>query len=183
MLDNLQIIPMNRAVAAMIVNWKYPPPYELYSFSHSEDDLQELLNGEYYAVLRDHTNASIAVDSHDHIDIAGYFCLGESARVPGGYRAGIYTSTSHSKGKMIKDIGLGLHPALTGKGLGEAFLQYIFQHINKHYGQIALRLVVLKFNQRAIKVYKRIGFQEVCSFPSPVNGEMLEFVCMTHEEE
>jgi len=55
--------------------------------------------------------------------------------------------------------GLGMRPDLTGKGLGPAFMQAGVDFAKQRYAPKFLRLDVAEFNQRAIKVYERAGFQ------------------------
>ncbi len=44
------------------------------------------------------------------------FCFGANAQVPGGRDANLYG------GEDVIDIGLGMKPALTGKGIGKRIL-------------------------------------------------------------
>lgn len=174
--SDLQVIPMNEIIAAEIITWKYPPPFEVYSFNGTVEEQNELMDGSYYAVL---TNEKLLVDGMEQI--IGYFCTGEGARVPGGYKAGIYQSNQSLSNsvQMPIDIGLGMNPNITSKGFGATFLEVIMQHIYQLQGEsIPLQLVVLASNVRARKVYSRTGYQELSHFQSPVKGEELEFVYM-----
>jgi RimJ/RimL family protein N-acetyltransferase len=59
------------------------------------------------------------------------------------------------------EYGLGLRPELTGRGLGEEF-----SRVGLEFGRALFRpkkiiLNVAGFNERAIKVYERLGFYEV----------------------
>ncbi|MBU9722837.1 GNAT family N-acetyltransferase [Bacillus alkalicola] len=150
---------MNSDYAHHIASWQYPPPYELYSMDGSQETIQELLEGNYYVALKDEA-------------IYGYFCYGAGARVPGGYDAGIYDD------KSLVDIGLGLHPNNTGKGLGMPFLLEMMHFLKTQLNPCAFQLVVATFNERAINVYKKVGFQPQQTFMSPVNGKPIEFLYM-----
>ncbi len=59
-------------------------------------------------------------------------------------------------------IGLGLKPELTGQGLGKEFarmsIDFGIQRLN--YKGNTVKLMVASFNERAIKVYKKLGFEE-----------------------
>ncbi|MGF7236890.1 MAG: GNAT family N-acetyltransferase [Frankia sp.] len=57
--------------------------------------------------------------------------------------------------------GLGLRPNLTGRGLGESFVRVGLDHIQARYGLRPVVLDVAAFNQRAIRVYQRVGFVEI----------------------
>jgi ribosomal-protein-alanine N-acetyltransferase len=151
---------MTREYAARICTWKYEPPYQLYSFDCNEDGIDELLNGDYLSGL-DPKNMLI-----------GFFCSGSSARVPGGYGAGIY------EGEDRLDIGLGMEPSLTGKGLGNMFVTEGLQWMRQQFNQDKFRLVVASFNLRAIQVYRKNGFTGKATFFSTVDGKEVEFLHM-----
>ncbi|THG92089.1 hypothetical protein AJ85_17150, partial [Alkalihalobacillus alcalophilus ATCC 27647 = CGMCC 1.3604] len=52
-----------------------------------------------------------------------------------------------------------IKPHLTGKGFGYDFCSFIFSYIQKQKAsQTRLRLTVATFNQRAIRLYKKLGF-------------------------
>lgn len=56
--------------------------------------------------------------------------------------------------------GLGLRPDLTGRGFGESFVRVGLDHVRARYGPRRVVLDVAAFNQRAIRVYRRVGFVE-----------------------
>jgi RimJ/RimL family protein N-acetyltransferase len=60
----------------------------------------------------------------------------------------------------VLEIGLGLRPELTGRGLGGEFLRKGLEFGRSQYqpGQVVLN--VAAFNGRAIEVYRRAGFRE-----------------------
>jgi len=58
------------------------------------------------------------------------------------------------------EYGLGLHPALTGRGLGLEFFREGLEFGRERYVPGRVRLFVAAFNERAIKVYERAGFCE-----------------------
>jgi [ribosomal protein S18]-alanine N-acetyltransferase len=151
---------MTESVAQIIYNWTYPRPYDLYSMDGSEACFSELMNGDYF----------YAEDNAGRL--AGFVCVGNSARLAGGYEAGIYSNP------LTLDIGLGLHPDLTGKGLGSEFLRLALQFMNSRLGNTEYQLVVAAFNERAIKAYEKAGFQRRKVFHSAVDNERIPFVCM-----
>lgn len=139
--------------------WTYEEPYSLYSMDDSQDTIEELMNGTYYTVFNDN-------------DIIGYFCFGESAQIPGGRTKGLYNVEN------AMDIGLGLRPDLTGKGIGVEFvIKGIEFGINK-YRPGKVRLTVAAFNKRAIRVYEKAGFLIESSFINKRNEEEREFIIM-----
>ncbi|GAB1157086.1 GNAT family protein [Paenibacillus illinoisensis] len=154
--------PMTKDRALQISKWQYEYPYSLYDMDSSEDSILELMNGEYY----------YALDEHD--DLIGFICVGGSARVPGGYAAGIYTDLR----KL--DIGLGLKPDLTGNGRGQEFLSEVLSFLNNQFSGREYQLVVAAFNERAIRVYERIGFVKETHFLSKYEEKELEFISMSY---
>lgn len=57
------------------------------------------------------------------------------------------------------DIGIGMRPDLTGKGLGSSFLTTILMEIEVLFPSTPIRLTVASFNQRAIHLYEKLGFR------------------------
>ena len=79
----------------------------------------------------------------------------------------------------VAEIGLGLRPDLTGRGLGLAFLQAALRYAAQALGATSFTLAVAAFNHRAIKVYERAGFSETERYLHATNGAMHEFIRMT----
>ena len=63
------------------------------------------------------------------------------------------------KGDAV-EIGLGLRPELTGRGLGLEFLRAGIEYGRARFDTERVILNVAAFNERAIKVYERAGFRE-----------------------
>ncbi|AUB66004.1 MULTISPECIES: GNAT family N-acetyltransferase [Bacillus cereus group] len=139
--------------------WAYEEPYNLYSFSGEKEVIKELLDGTYYGCC------------DDQGEFIGYFCFGENAQVPGGRDANLYG------GEEAIDIGLGMKPALTGKGMGKEFFQAGIAFATKEFNANMFRLSVATFNTRAITLYKTIGFKQGLIFLS--RGR--EFMLMEYE--
>ncbi|KAF9116793.1 hypothetical protein BGX30_005835, partial [Mortierella sp. GBA39] len=148
----MQIQPMTREAAARISTWRYPAPYDFYSMAADEEDILELMNGDYAA----------ASDSAGNL--VGFYCTGNSARVAGGYGAGLYEDDT------CVDYGLGMNPELTGQGAGLDFVKAGMAYVSDKFPGKGIRLAVAKFNQRAAKVYSKAGFRETCEFSSMVNN-------------
>jgi ribosomal-protein-alanine N-acetyltransferase len=63
------------------------------------------------------------------------------------------------KGEAV-EIGLGLRPDLTGRGLGGEFFESGLDFLRGRYPGRPIVLNVAAFNERAISVYERAGFRE-----------------------
>lgn len=133
---------LTKEEAKKINTWTYEEPYSLYSFSGEKEVIEELLDGTYYGCC------------DDQGDLIGYFCFGANAQVPGGRDANLYG------GEDVIDIGLGMKPALTGKGIGKEFFQAGIAFATKEFNAKMFRLSVATFNTRAITLYKNIGFKQ-----------------------
>ncbi|EPE62163.1 acetyltransferase family protein [Exiguobacterium sp. S17] len=133
----MEIRPMTEKDAHAIQAWTYEPPYDFYNQVASAEGINELMT--YCAV-------------HNQ-GLYGFFCLGTYAQVP--------NATYDYSGTYV-DVGLGMHPALTGQGRGRAFVETVIREAERE-GR-PLRLTVAVFNQRAVRLYGQLGFQQVASF-------------------
>ncbi|WP_280770338.1 GNAT family N-acetyltransferase [Salipaludibacillus daqingensis] len=159
--ETYQIKKMTKDAATNISFWEYPSPYELYSMDGSQETISALLSKDYYLV------------STAEEPLFGYFCIGNEARVPGGYQAKIYDDMEN-----VIDLGLGIHPNFTGKGLGISFVSSILQWIEKNLTVNEVRLVVATVNDRAIRTYQRAGFISGEIFFTQVGNWDMPFIVM-----
>jgi [ribosomal protein S18]-alanine N-acetyltransferase len=151
---------MNYDRAKQISEWAYQEPYSIYCMDGSDECINELLDCLYYTVTDDKNN------------IVGYYCFGEAAQVPVGRQFGVYSDNDKT------DIGLGINPNLCGKGLGYDFLKNGMSFASDQLSIKEFRLTVAVFNQRAIKVYERLGFRKVASFMRAIENSTIEFIVM-----
>ncbi len=78
-------------------------------------------------------------------------------------------------------IGLGLKPDCTGEGLGQAFVEAGLGYARQGFDPATFRLSVATFNQRAIRVYEKVGFKPDGTFIDEANGSQHEFLRMVRE--
>jgi len=83
----------------------------------------------------------------------------------------------------ILAVGIQMKPSLTGKGHGSAFFHAIVEQGRSLFHYHHLELAVVDFNHRAIKVYKREGFQQVGEFMNDIRGESYRFIIMAKDWE
>ncbi len=76
------------------------------------------------------------------------------------------------------EIGLALRPDLTGRSFGEAFVRAAVAFATERSGAQTVILSVAEFNERAIAVYRRVGFSEIRRFTQETNGGEWPFVEM-----
>lgn len=143
---------MNQADAEAIARWQYPAPYSFYDWTADPNDLAELLDpaarGDEYFAVEDEQGSLI-----------GSFHF---RRQPGA----------------VLELGLGLRPDWTGRGLGQRFLEAGLEYARRRFGPDEFTLSVASFNRRAITVYERAGFVSVRRYTHWTNGGEWEFVEM-----
>lgn len=154
-LIRVRIEPMDREGAVAITHWAYDPPYDFYNMDVSEESLRELLDGTYFKMLEGHS-------------LMGYFCCGNAAQVPIGRQYGAYPEN----GSL--DIGLGMNPILTGHGRGYAFVTTVLAYAQSQLEATSFRLTVATFNERAMALYKKLGFTPIMFF----SRDNIQFVTM-----
>lgn len=140
----LTIHRMTKEFATEILQWQYEPPYDLYNYEGSSEELEEMLDNSYEVVLSNEK-------------VIGFFCLGLPAQVPAGNSSGAYSEEA-------LDIGLGMKPDLTGRGKGTDFFTFILEFLSKRVEGVPLRLTVATFNRRAIRLYEKTGFEQRMKF-------------------
>lgn len=143
--------PMTEVDARHIATWHYPPPYDFYDMDSDPEDLAELLDPQSWRMPH-----YAAFDEENML--AGFF--------------------EFTPGEQATEIGLGLRPDLTGKGLGQAFIEAGLAFGRKHHAAQMWSLRVAMFNQRAIRLYERAGFKQVEMFMQRTNGGEYEFLRM-----
>ena len=171
----LRFEPMDEAAARAIHGWRYEPPYDVYDLA--EEPLLGLLRA-----FLDPKNAYYTVFDEKG-QLVAYCCFGPDAQVPGG-----------DYGPPALDVGLGLHPDLTGQGQGLSYVQAVLDFARRMpatgptagtlrsaspagEGQPpAFRVTVAAFNRRARRVWENAGFRIVQRFER--NVDALPFVIM-----
>lgn len=139
---------MDEVDARAIQAWRYEEPYSVYNWD-ADDDTDDAISE-----MLDRRSPHYAVRDEQG-ELIGFFAYGSSAQVWGSDEPYLY-----SENNTIA-IGLGMRPDLTGKGLGLAFVNSGLAFAREQFNPDHFRLFVLTFNERAIRVYERAGFQQV----------------------
>jgi len=146
---------MDRAAALEIAAWCYPPPYDLYNLSEDEETIAYALDpGNNLVAMRDGS-----------AQLVGFCSFGQDGQVTGG---------DYSQPAL--DVGMGLHPDLTGRGHGVAYARQVLAYARQVYAPVRFRVTIAAFNQRAQRVWMHCGFHPVQRFRNPDNNR--EFVVM-----
>jgi ribosomal-protein-alanine N-acetyltransferase len=85
----------------------------------------------------------------------GFDCLAVDDET--GQLAGIFQFSKEPRRAIT--IGLAMRPDLTGHGYGQAFVEAGLAYARQHFHPKTFRLTVATFNERARKVYERVGFR------------------------
>ncbi len=151
---NFKFISMNGEYAHEIAyNWKYDGIFSFYDMTADEEDLEEFL-------------------TEDRWGKNEFAVLNEENQLVGFY--------SYYFEDEIIWIGFGLKPELTSKGLGASFVNsgIDFAVEEFHYKKDYVMLAVASFNQRAIRLYEKIGFKYVDNYIQRTNGDDFKFIRM-----
>ena len=148
---NYTFSPLTQRQAEQIAyEWQYDGPFAFYDMPNAEDDLAEFLNPE------ERTEHYFAVLNGE--ELIGYYVFEPNAEVV--------------------DVGLGMRPDLTGQGNGMAFLDAGLAFVMDRYAPKQIELAVATFNERAIRLYTKSGFEPVERFQQATNGGSYEFMKM-----
>ncbi len=142
---------MSEADAEAIIAWKYPGEYSFYDMERDVEDMAELRSA--------------------HLREAKYHSVFSDDQLVGFYEFTI-------EGDVV-ELGLGLRPDLTGKGLGRAFLEAGLAFAKERYRPKRFQLRVAAFNKRAIKLYEQTGFVRNKIYLHDFYGTAYEFLVMS----
>jgi len=123
---------MNAKYANDVAGWHYDGVYSFYDMAAESHDIMDTKNWRY--IIR-------AVLNEDD-ELVGW--------------ATFYTEDDEFW------LSLYMRPDLTGQGLGEEFVTQCVEYAISHYklSKHTIKIAVAVFNERAIKLYQRLGFAE-----------------------
>ncbi len=129
----MRIEPLTEEHAEEIATWRYEFPYEWYDTA-SDPRRVELFGT---PARREGLRAVVRDDG----ELVGFFNFVHEA-------------------DEIR-IGLGMRPDLTGQGLAQPFIQAGLEYARTQWEPLRFRLWVARWNERALRAYRRAGFREV----------------------
>ena len=147
---------MSQAEAEEIASWRYEGTYAFYDADADPDDLALLLSGE---VRENRYFSALAADG----SLVGFLEFKQD-------------------GSTI-ELGLGLRPDHTGRGLGLSFVEAGLSFARVRFQPERFRLAVATFNERAIKVYERAGFVAARTYDHKTAGSVHRFLEMQRPTE
>jgi len=145
----LEIRQMSQRDAEAIATWRYDGGYSFYDADADADDLALLLNGE----VRENRYFAAFTERDKLVGFFEFKVAGDTV-----------------------EIGLGLRPDHTGRGLGLAFIEEGMAFARARYAPREFRLSVATFNERAIRVYERAGFVRVRTYDHATAGGVYPFL-------
>lgn len=152
-LMQLTLSSMNENDAREYIAWRYDAPYDIYNVVMDDNELRD-----YVAFCVDPSNRMFAIRD-SRAEMVGFCVYGADARINGGdYR------------QDALDIGMGIRPDHTGRGLGGTFAGTVIQHALLTYRPNGLRVTILDYNTRAKRVWQRLGFEQTQVFASLNDG-------------
>jgi RimJ/RimL family protein N-acetyltransferase len=116
-----------------VATWHYEAPYDFYDLASDPADAAEMRDAARAGQYR-----AVRGDG-GRLDAFWYF---------------------HGRGDVV-EVGIGVRPDLTGRGLGESFLRAQLEYASERWHPERFRLFVTSWNERAIRLYERLGFREV----------------------
>ncbi len=134
--------PLTSEHIRTIASWQYELPFSVYDLSEAE-----------CLSFLEPTNRSYSVLDQEQ-RLIGYCCFGAEARVSGG---------SSSQQATVLDVGVGMQPDKTGKGLGGSFVETVLE-FGHAFSPAKFRVTVAAFNQRSLKTFYKLGFEETYTF-------------------
>ncbi|MFR6329133.1 MAG: GNAT family N-acetyltransferase [Eisenbergiella sp.] len=118
------------------VSWlNYSAPYDFSTYRKNRQECMEEIKG--------------AIDN--------WFAVADDS----GMLKGFYEFSFHEEqGEKVMEIGLGMRPEETGKGMGLKFVNAGISYARSfyHYERGTVVMLAADFNRRAIKTYERAGF-------------------------
>lgn len=142
--------------ARTIAGWLYPAPYDVYNFSD-----WKIMEAAGWAITSPEKRA------------AEFRTLWEEGRLVAWFR--LFTKPGENR----LFLGLGLAPALCGRGKGVPYVKQMVDYALAE-KRTALYLEVRDFNQRAIRCYQTVGFREDGRYEREVLGKSCRMIRMVY---
>lgn len=163
---NLIFRPLTAVHVHAILNWEYEPPYHIYNMGTGIET--EVEREEAVAYFLNPAYAFQAVLVAETRELVAFCSFGLDGQVPGGdYR------------QPALDIGLGVRPDLTGRGLGTAFVGAVIDFARRTFQPPRLRVTIAEFNERAWRVWRKHGFQKQQAFEHRATGLLFRVLTLS----
>lgn len=135
------IRPFTEADADGVASWRYPPPYDTYDVSQDPSLDDEMRDESRWGA------SWFAADDAGSGQLAGFLELVADE------------SESDGATQVEVEIGLGLRPDLTGRGIGVELVHAALEFSRGRWSPERFALDVFPWNERAITCYVHAGFE------------------------
>lgn len=129
----MRVVPLTEEHANAISGWQYEFPYEWYDTSSDPRRVELFAHPAKRETLR-----AVVGDDGELVGFFNFVREGDEVR-----------------------LGLGMRPDLTGRGLAQPFIQAGLDYATLEWRPKRFRLWVARWNERALRAYRRAGFREV----------------------
>lgn len=147
----LLVRAMSTDDALRVAEWRYPDQWSVYDLSSARSILDEL--DLYRAVIDTGRDALI-----------GVCCIGTAARVSG-----------LDEDPSLIDVGVGMDPNMVGRGKGPEFGRAVMNYFAFRYPGRSMRAVVQSWNERSLRLARRLGFVDVGELISTRYGQPVRY--------
>lgn len=147
--------PMTLRDALAVYRWRYAGEYEIYDLG-----LATLLLATFVSAV-----------AGEKAGVGFYSAATDEDRLVG------IVSLASRAGDV--ELGLGLRPDLTGRGLGLSFVRSVMDLARERYHPRTFSLSVATFNHRAITIYERAGFVGGATRPTRFHGKPYQELLMS----
>ena len=129
----MNLVPLTDDHAAAISGWQYEFPYEWYDTSSDPRKVELFAHPQRRESLR-----AVVDDDGELVGFFNFVREGDEVR-----------------------LGLGMRPDLTGHGFAQPFIRAGLNYAALEWRPRKFRLWVARWNERALRAYRRAGFREV----------------------
>lgn len=145
--------------AREVCTWRYKGDYSIYNFS----DWKIVVKNGWDLAIKEKREKEFLSVTLDNKLIA-------------------YGRISEKENKVF--LGIGIKPKFCGKGHGEVIMDLLIQESFRRHLVNSIVLEVRSFNRRALKCYKKVGFEVQDKYiKKTFSGEEDEFYYMEYKEE
>lgn len=148
------LVPMTEEHAREISAWRYEAPYDIYNWKDWHELVQSREEIGDPEIRKEQYRSVLLADG----TLAGF--------------AQLFPLTGWVR------LGLGMKPELRGRGWGEAFVRSIVREARSLFPHRRVDLEVLVWNSRALRTYRKAGFEISDEYDRPIPSGKARFYCM-----
>lgn len=155
--------PITAEEANEVLAWAYEGRYAMYNADPENREAE-------IAYFTDPANQLFAIRRAGG-ELVGFCSFGRDARVPG-----------FDYDEAALDVGAGMRPGLTGQGHGAAFMAAILGFGRRRFAPAAFRATIASWNERALRMAERAGFERGPTFVNSSGPAGKEFTVLLRRE-